>query len=395
MKTTEPINRTSSLVSACAMGAAGVVIFGVLPLLLGAVADHFQLNEDQAGSVASAYFAGYFIATLTSMLWIRRLNWRLVALLGLLMMAGGLFFAALGTSYFLVLAGMVVTGVGGGVTYALSAGMVSDMNDPDRKFAIKLIPEQIVPTILLVLLPAYVIAVWGLQGLLFALALVVVGLALFILWIPAKGKDHAAVGTSGGKASPQVFVALAALLFYFGGIAGVWAFLERIAKEGDMDPALVGNLLAVALVSTIIGPVLAAVLGDRIGRILPQVIGTVIVLLTFLLLASGITPLKYGIAMALMPGAWYFVIAYQMGVIADADISGRYAALMASALALGAIFGAELVGMIASSSGYATAYIFAGGTAVIGVAASCWVVHCLKKQGPESVEDVESRQLAV
>ncbi len=380
METSEKIDRKSSLVSACAMGAAGVMLFGILPLLLGAVADRFQLNEEQAGSVAMAYFGGYFIATLTSIVWIRRLNWKLVAFVGLLLIAGGMLFSALNTSYGMVLGGIVVAGIGGGVAYALSAGMVSDMHDPDRKFAIKLIPEQVVPAILLIVLPAYVITLWGLSGMLFCVAGVTLVLALFILWVPAKGRSHVVVETSRGKTSPLVFVSLVALLFYFGGIAGVWAFLERIANEGNMDPTLVGNLLALALVSTIIGPVVAAILGDRIGRILPQIIGTLIVLFCFVFLAGEITAMKYGIVMALLPGAWYFVIAYQMGVIADADTTGRYAALMASALGLGAFFGGPIVGTVAGSSGFTAAYIFAGATAVIGAAASCWVVHCLKKQ---------------
>jgi predicted MFS family arabinose efflux permease len=380
MNTVNQIDKTSSLVSACAMGAAGVMLFGVLPLLLGAIADHFQLDEGQAGMVAMAYFGGFFLATLTSIVWIRRVNWKLVSITALFLIATGMVVGAWFTTFNIVLIGVVLSGAGGGAAYALSAGMVSDMDDPDRKFAIKLIPEQILPAVLLMVLPAFVIPIYGLGGFLVTVAAVSVALILFVVWVPAKGKSPLTTEQGGAKASPLVIVGLLALLFYFGGIAGVWAFLERIANDGNMDPAVVGNLLVVALASTIVGPIVAAIVGDRFGRIVPQVVGTVIVLATFVLLAGEITVMKYGIVMALMPGAWYFVIAYQMGIIADADNSGRYAALMSSALGLGAFFGGPIVGSVAQASGFASAYIFAGTTAVIGTGLSCWLVSRLRER---------------
>ena len=384
------IDSRISLLGACALGTAGVKIFAVLPLLLGTIAEHLQLDDAETGMVASLYYVAYFVVTLTSMLWIRRVNWRVLASLGCgLMVLGLLGSAVFSDSYQGVIAGMMVSGLGAAVVFALSFTLVSDMSDKDRRFAIKLVPEQIIPAALMFVLPALVIEDFGLKGMLYALALAILVLAFLSGGIPTRGvvKDDAPQARKqvGGA---LVFTGLGALVLFFAGFAGLWAFSERLAHD-SLDPVLVGQLLALGLVSSAAGPFVAAFIADRWGRVTPIVIGVVLSLGSLFLLVGEITATKFGLLMAVLPAAYYFSLAYLFGIISDADFSGRFAALIASALALGAAVGPAVFGVILDERGQNAAYLAAALLIAVGALIFIWMERRLERAHLCSFEKAE------
>ncbi len=373
-----PIDRPRSLTGACSLGTLGVLVFAILPLLLGVIAEQLQLEESQTGLVASAYFGAFFLMTLTSVIWGRRVDWRVLVAIGTLMLLAGLGYAAADMSYSGVLLGLCLSGLGAAVLYALSVTLVSDMADKDRAFAIKLIPEQAIPALLLVLLPGLVIVQYGLQGVLICLlllSLVVIGPGFLI---PARG-DHQVPEVADTRGSNAlVFAGLGGLVMFFAGFAGLWAFAERMAHEA-LDQELVGQLLALGLVGSAVGPIVAAWLGDRRGRRGPILLGSVISLLSLGLLVQPITALKFGLLMAILPTAFYFAISYLFGIISDADVSGRYSSLISSALALGAAVGPGLFGFILETRGHQAGYSLVAVCLVAGCLLFLWIERRLEQ----------------
>ncbi|MDB4299619.1 hypothetical protein N9928_01035, partial [bacterium] len=67
------------ILSVVALGTAAVLLFAVMPLIIGGMATRFALTDTQSGLVATAYFASYALLALTSPTWVRRLNWRYTA----------------------------------------------------------------------------------------------------------------------------------------------------------------------------------------------------------------------------------------------------------------------------------------------------------------------------
>ena len=299
--------------------------------------------------------------------------------MGMLLLICGLLFAVAIKTYTGVMAGLAITGLGAGFMHALSVAIISEMHDADRKFGIKMVPEQGVSAVLLFLVPSLVIAQWGFSGLLMTLVAFFLLSSPFLAKVPPHGKKQESI-QAGGVVTIQphvVFIALLGLLLFFGGIAGIWAFMERFASEGDIDHTLAGQLLAVGVVSSALGPVIPAVLGDRFGRVLPLIIAATVVVLSLLILATPITLWKYGLILAVLPAAWYAGMAYQMGVIAEADVTGRYSVLMSAALGIGATLGPALLGLIKSASGLPVALGFAGAVALSGALVSIWVIRKL------------------
>ena len=59
-----------------------------LPVMLGSLADSFDLDSRSVGNIGSICFAGYLVGTLGSPFWINRLNWRTLTVASTLGTAG-------------------------------------------------------------------------------------------------------------------------------------------------------------------------------------------------------------------------------------------------------------------------------------------------------------------
>jgi hypothetical protein len=53
----------------------------------GATATYFVLDDNELGLLASAYFGSYAVVTFSSAFWVRDINWRILAMLSMSMMA--------------------------------------------------------------------------------------------------------------------------------------------------------------------------------------------------------------------------------------------------------------------------------------------------------------------
>ena len=163
------------------------------------------------------------------------------------------------------------------------------------------------------------------------------------------------------KDSGVVVLGLIALLLYFAGFSGLWAFFERIADDGLIATDLTAKLVGLGLISSAAGPFIAAWIGARYGRVKPLLVSLALVTLPLLLLLE-VTALKYAVVMLLLPAGWFFGNAYFYTVITCHDQSERMAGLIPFALALGALLGPSL---------------FVAAKSAFGLTGSYWVSVCL------------------
>jgi predicted MFS family arabinose efflux permease len=354
-KKTVSINSAKALAVACCNTVVGGQVFALLPIILGTVADHLLLDAAHTGIIASVYFGGFTVTTISSVLWLRRLGWRYISASGVILVLIGFLLPTVYNTMNAFLIGFALAGAGGGIAYAFAVGMISDMDDPDRKFAIKMIPEALVPALLMITLPILIIKPWGFNGLISTLIVVSV-LPIFLLtWTPQSGRVRDNRKTSCSESNTSVFFALAALFVFCAGFAGVWGFLERIAAENNMAPKYIGVLLSLSLISSGVSPFVVAIIGSRYGRSMPMICGTVVSLISMTLFLGHLDALRFGVIAIFFPGGVYIVFAYLFAIIAEADKSGKYAPLMASALAFASGLGPGIFGAIKSTLGNSAA----------------------------------------
>jgi predicted MFS family arabinose efflux permease len=336
--------------AAASAGTAAVIVFALLPVLSGVMADHYALNDVQTGLVATSYFSVYALIALTSVIWIRRVNWLLTTRVGFALMSAGLLATWLAPGFMLASAGLAVVGTGAALLFPVSLTLVSDMHNTERAYAIKLAVEQLVPAALLFLLSSTLFAGFGVSTLLLSLLVVVVLCAVLCLHMPTAGNNAQHQAAQGSNAVLGVG-SLLALALAFSGFAGLWAFLERIGADNAFDPAFTNTWLGVGLITSGLGPVVAATLEQHGNRAAWLGAGMGSAALSLALLTGAVTEFAYACVLALLPFSFYFAVTFLMAVVAQADHNGRLAGLMAFALAVGAGAGPALFGWMRAGDG--------------------------------------------
>jgi len=342
----------------------------LLPILLGSAAKYLSLNEEQAGLLASSYFAGFLLVCVSAVVWMRRVNWRYVGVIGSLILAVGLTASAMTASFQALLGTMAVSGVGAGILYALAICILSGTQNPDRNFGIKLLAEVILAALLLLILPMYVSELWGFKGLMMCVAAVVSVCGFAAFWLPVQGRkanERAGVeGTHLQKNGP-IWLALMALMIYFAGLSGIWAFLERIGTSNGLAIETIGICLSLSLVGGALGAFCAAWWGERFGRTLPLILSTVLLMGGMVMYSTTQNVTAFAVASFVFAYAWNYGLPYQMGIVVSLDQKGSLAVLISSFLSLGAIIGPAVGGMLIVSEGFAGLYMAMGLAVVVGL----------------------------
>ena len=333
------------VLAATAVGTAGIVVFAVLPVLVGLISDRFGLSDAQAGNTASAYFLVYALIALSAPLWIRRANWRILAAAGCLTMIAGLCWLSAASGFQAVISAMLLTGAGASVLLPISLTLVADMVHVDRAYGITVSAEQLIPALLIFALSAGLFGGYDLQNALWACIVLTIICIMASYALPSRGRPRQEAQRDQPKRY-LAYLSLVALGISFAGFASLWAFAERLAVNGGLAQAFSARWIAVGLVMTAVGPLVAAVVETRFGRVLPIALGTVLCVASLVGLTGTTTEAGYATVLVLFPLSYYFVLSYVLSIIADADRGGSASSLMSFALACGALAGPSIFGVL-------------------------------------------------
>ena len=321
-----------------------------MPVLVGAMAERYGLDDLESGLIATAYFSSFALVALASPLWIRRFNWRTACLSGFAIMLGSLMVAIVVEDYALARMAIAFSGIGAGILQPVSLTLVSDMEKTERVYSVKLAAEQLVPACLLVMMSLGLLLTGTLTNTLVAVATIVVLCILISLFLPAEGRSEDVLSASSGGVW-WATLALFALGLSFSGFCGLWAFFERIATDNGFEPGFTTLWLAVGLITSGVGPLLAALVAERFGRVAPVVVSTLVAVGGIMLLAGGVTEVVYAAVLSVLPLGYYFAISYFMSIVASVDFNGKASGLMSFALAAGSAVGPALFGAVKMQGG--------------------------------------------
>lgn len=344
------LDRPSVVAAAAGAGTAAIVVFAIMPVLVGAMAERFALDDLQSGLIATAYFSSYALVALSSPFWIRRWSWRFTGLAGFAIMLSALAAAYHADDFSQVQAAITVVGIGAGLLYPISLTLASDMANTERVYAIKLSVEQLVPAGLLVLMSLGWLIGPELDHILRAVLAVVLLCLMASMAMPVSGMAAQQIQGKGGSLWQGV-LSLVALSISFAGFAGLWVFLERIGSAQGFEPSFTALWLAVGLITSGVGPLLAAVLADRLGPVRPVVFSIVPALCVIGLLSGQPGKAAYATVLTVLPLCYYFAVSYMMSLIAAVDSNGKMSGLMSFALAVGAASGPALYGALKELDG--------------------------------------------
>ena len=73
------VDQSSAVAAAISLWAVAPLLFLVMPVYVGALADDLGMSTQRIGSIASIEMLGLAVASFLAVLWIRRWSWRTVA----------------------------------------------------------------------------------------------------------------------------------------------------------------------------------------------------------------------------------------------------------------------------------------------------------------------------
>jgi len=348
------ISKAKRLLAAALLSAAGASFFMVVPLLVGAAIERYGLSIQEAGEVPGSFFAGYCLSAAAAIWWVHHWPWRIMAALGFVLMAGGLAAAAWSSAFAPLLACYAMAGVGGGILFTLPMCIISNTGEHHVGFGYKIVAEQLVGILLLLLLSILIISRWGFSGANIALAILLLVLMPALRWVPVRAGDTIHRADRGAAESPpsiSSYLAIANLVVYFSAFSGAYAFIEQVGRSAGIESASVGRYLAMGTVAGGIGAYIMPHVVKRWSEARTIFFASIFILSAFYFLYYEQSSFRYGLALILMLGCWNFVLALHLSISVRIAPGARFAAAMAPALAAGAMLGPVVFGALAEFLG--------------------------------------------
>lgn len=273
----------------------------------------------------------------------------------------------------------IVAGTGEGMAFAAANTAGAAVKNPDRVFAQAQLASMSFVVVLLFAVPE-ITALYGFRMSIGAMILALVVSVPLITRLPVTGiADDIKFS---GKVSHYPFpvlgisILLAFTLVNLSDI-GIWVFSERIAAGIGMTPDAVSWSLGAATILSMSGPLLAALLGDRLGIVIPLTTGLVLEGCSALLVVYASGPISYSAGLVLLLISIGFLYPYFLGVLARLDEQGSWTTLSGTIVSFAMAIGPVFSGFIAAYAGYITVGWFTIGFCIVALSILLAVLQSL------------------
>ncbi|NRA71634.1 MAG: MFS transporter [Gammaproteobacteria bacterium] len=371
------IDKRSVVISSIILSVIGMSGFLILPLLIGAVANSLHFNEQELGFMASSIMTAAAISSIFSIIWIRKINWKLAGYAAvLLMFVSHISALFIHHQIFFVLL-MCAAAFGGGTLYSIALTVLSDSSNADRYFGYSIAAQVSFQVLGLMILPKF-ITQYGINSLLtLFLILEIIGL-LLLRWLPRRGVErtkntvitHNIVDINNfvnGLLKPKVVLALLGCFMFFFNVGVIWTYIERMGNSVGFSSEDIGLALSIGVFFGIPGALLAAWISQRFGHVRPLALAALLTVISVYMLIESMTFTDYIIALILYNFSWNFSLTFQYAVVNSVDTSGRGVAATPAFHAMGAAAGPAIAALYVTSSNYIAVNILAISSVIISL----------------------------
>jgi predicted MFS family arabinose efflux permease len=341
--------------SGLATAPIGYLVLLFLPVYLEVVGIHLALTEQQIGWLASTDSIGLALATFVFSIFIKKLNFRHVLLIGVVIAVLGNFLSAFIQEFSLLCFIRALTGIGEGMIVAVGISAIGMTKNPNRWFGFYTASIVVVQAIGLLLVPI-IYDQLSLNGVFVAIALFYLIPLSVIKLLPHKSDDYKitedGITPQFKQPSKQLNLGLISLLFFYMSIGGVWTYMSLMGTSAGLSLSFVSQALSLAMIAGLMGALFFALIGD-IGRNIGLLFISLLVMsLSIWILDNGLTDMRYLIAMCVFSFFWSIAGARLFAVISDVDHSGKYISAAQTVVGVGYIFGPILASTLVNGSGY-------------------------------------------
>lgn len=332
------------------LGVAAATLPAVLPIMVGIFAERFGYGLAGAGVVASTNMVGILLGSLVCPYLTRHLDWTRTIHLGLGVMIIGNLLTMMGTAFPYVLAMRFGSGLGEGLVGAICYGAMARASAPERTISFYYAGQSVVGIIGLGSF-AWIAATLGWEWLFVLLSFI--ALPGFFL---AGTIGLAQPRTAERKKSKSVMDrtahwALGSIFVYFIGMASLWSFLERVAQSKGLTSEETALALALSAAGGLAGSLSAAGAAHRLSSRHGLMTGLAVLIFAI----AGISAFDgfpvYTLSICLFTFAWPFQLAFQFGLLARGDRSGKIGTLVPAMTGSGLAAGPAIGGLLLQHGG--------------------------------------------
>jgi len=342
------------------IGPAAILL---MPMMVGVYVDSMGFSSRESGFLASAEASGMGIASILGIFWVRRLNWRRVAIFGLAITILANILATGIDNFIPLLCCRVFASLGAGTAFAVSVVSLGEQRKPERAYGIGLSVQTAMMILMLALSPS-IIERWGIDGLYYMLASLGIIVALPVHWLPRESGKNQPIRPQGITDTASnigpIMVVLLATLIHFVGAVGFWAYVERIGDAAGHSTSFIATVLAIALGAGMLGAAIAAWLSDRFGFAWPFMVSTVVLVISIGLPVGNVGGLLLAFCVISFDFMWVFANTYQAALVARLDTDGSLVVLVPAAQGIGAMAGPALAAILIRGDDYLPVNILAG-----------------------------------
>lgn len=335
-----------------------VLSLNSLPLLTGALLDHLNVNEAQAGALGTVEMLSVSLAAFVAASWAGKISCAKLALAGAVIATAGQFLTAYTGHLHALTALRIMAGAGFGFAYAAGTMAAASTVNPDRVLGYA---NAIALIAVVLYLPglALIIASSGYKGAYLALGVLIICLAPVLSWLQDGTGVKATPRTQAVAPLKPLIGLLSSIAFYNIGAGAVWGFSERMGLQAGFSVEETGFIIAIGAVSGMAGSLFAGWLGDQWGRKQAVVVALVASGLAYLLMAMIHSGLGYVAGINIYWAAYMFLLPLFIGTGAVLDGGARAATLAAATISLTIGVGPVCGGLIATWFSYSAIGWFA------------------------------------
>lgn len=330
--------------AAIGVGVNSLLVVGVLPLLLGALADAHRLTAAGIGLTAMLEILSMGLATAAMGLVRRPGRLRLLGVATSLGLAG-LDLAAIGQAGPVLMALRAAAGAAEGVLLWITVSMIARSVTPERWAGVFFTAQTLAQLALAIALTFVIAPRFGADGVFVSLALASLVGVIPALLGPSRYARLPVAPDQSEAPPPRGWCALAVTLIFVSAPAAVGVYLEPLALEAGLDAGVAGAAVWLGLTAQVAGGIMATILAGRVRYFAVFVLATGAYLAMFTLFGRALPGWLFISANALGGVATLFLAPFIVPFLIEADPSRRSAMQSGAAQLLGGALGPLLASL--------------------------------------------------
>ncbi|WP_310568316.1 MFS transporter [Hydrogenophaga sp.] len=347
-RSTSTLGQGALIVAHC----AGMVDLVALPVWVGTLIQHHQLDPQQAGGLATLFLIGAVLSSVFLASRFQHLKGRWIAASGYALAAACFGLLSQPQDYPTMAALHAVAGLAAGASLSITHGTIARSHNPHLKFAMVGIGLGVFAVLFLGASPKLIAEAGG--AMLFTLfgAVMLVAALVCAIGFPEPEREAGSATTTAAPIPRVVWFGIVGISAMALVQSMTFSFLERVGHDRGFSLAhITGVLVALGMVN-LLPAALAAVLEKRWSARRVLLAGPVIQALLAVTIMNAPSFYAYAGAASVFAAVMIFTHTFAFGLMARLEPSGRAMAATPAMLMAGAAIGPVLGGTLVKTAGY-------------------------------------------